>query len=147
MKRASLDVDRSAPHIRLMPNTTLTPMLTVRNGAEAVEFYKKAFGATEVSRAKTPTGQIVAEMSIEGQPFFVVDENPPAFNLSPKALGGTTVRMSLVVDEPDQATERALGAGATVVFPIADQPYGMRQGRVQDPYGHHWLIGKPLAKQ
>jgi PhnB protein len=122
-------------------------MLTVRNGAEAVEFYKKAFGATEVSRVKSPTGQIVAEMSIEGEAFFVVDENPPAFNLSPKALGGTTVRMSLIVDEPDQATQRALDAGATVVFPIADQPYGLRQGRVQDPYGHHWLIGKPLTKR
>jgi PhnB protein len=136
-----------APHIRDVPKTTLTPMLTVRNGAEAVEFYKKAFGATEVSRAKTPTGQIVAEMSIEGQAFFVVDENPPAFNLSPKTLGGTTVRISLIVDEPDQATQRALDAGATVVFPIADQPYGLRQGRVQDPYGHHWLIGKPLANR
>jgi PhnB protein len=136
-----------APHIRHVPKTTLTPMLTVRNGAEAVEFYKKAFGATEVSRVKSPTGQIVAEMSIEGEAFFVVDENPPAFNLSPKALGGTTVRMSLIVDEPDQATQRALDAGATVVFPIADQPYGLRQGRVQDPYGHHWLIGKPLTKR
>jgi len=122
-------------------------MLTVRNGAEAVEFYKKAFGATEVSRAKTPTGQIVAEMAIEGEAFFVVDENPPAFNLSPKALGGTTVRISLIVDEPDRATQRALDAGATVVFPIADQPYGLRQGRVQDPYGHHWLIGKPLTNR
>jgi len=122
-------------------------MLTVRNAAEAVEFYKNAFGATEVSRSKTPTGQIVAEMAIEEHAFFVVDENPQAFNLSPKALGGTSVRMSLIVDEPDEVTGRALAAGAAVVFPIADQPYGLRQGRVQDPYGHHWLIGRPLAKR
>jgi PhnB protein len=126
--------------------TTLTPMLTVRNAAQAIEFYKKAFGATEVSRQKTPTGQIVAEMSIDGHAFFVVDENPPAFNLSPQAIGGTTVRLSLIVDDPDGVTKEALGAGASEVFPIADQPYGMRQGRVQDPYGHHWLIGKPLAR-
>jgi len=130
-----------------VPATTLTPMLTVRNAAEAVEFYKKAFGATEVSQARTPTGQIVAEMSIEEQAFFVVDENPQAFNLSPKALGGTTVRISLIVDEPDDVTRRALAAGAAIVFPIADQPYGLHQGRVEDPYGHHWLIGKPLTKR
>lgn len=122
-------------------------MLTVRNATQAVVFYKNAFGATEVSRAETPTGQIVAEMSIEAQAFFVVDENPQAFNLSPKALGGTTVRISLIVDDPDEVTQRALAAGATVVFPIADQPYGLRQGRVEDPYGHHWLIGKPLTKR
>lgn len=127
--------------------TTLTPLLTVRNAAQAIEFYRRAFGAVEVSRQKTPTGQIVAEMSIDGQSsFFVVDENPQAFNLSPEAVNGTTVRLSLVVDDPDALTKRALGAGASEVFPIADQPYGMRQGRVQDPYGHHWLIGKPLAR-
>jgi PhnB protein len=130
-----------------MTKTSLTPMLTVRDAPAAIEFYKKAFGADEVSRQKTPTGQTVAEMSIAGEPFFVVDENPQAFNLSPEALHGTTVRMSLIVDDPDSATERALAAGATVVFPIGDQPYGMRQGRVQDPYGHHWLIGKPLANR
>lgn len=126
--------------------TTLTPMLTVRNAAEAIEFYAKAFGAKEVDRLTTPTGQIVAAMEIDAQSFYVVDENPKAFNMSPQALGGTTVRISLVVDDPDAAMARALRAGASEVFPISDQPYGMRQGRVQDPYGHHWLIGKPLAR-
>jgi PhnB protein len=122
-------------------------MLTVRNAAEAVEFYKRAFGATEVSRLVSPTGQIVAEMAIDAQAFFVVDENTDAFNNSPASLGGTTVRISLIVDDPDAATRRALAAGATVVFPVGDQSYGLRQGRVADPYGHHWLIGKPLAKR
>lgn len=126
--------------------TTLTPLLTVKNAAQAIEFYAKAFGAKELSRLTTPTGQIVAEMSIDEQVFGVVDENPKAYNVSPQALGGTTVRISLVVDDPDAATARALAAGASEVFPLADQPYGMRQGRVQDPYGHHWLIGKPLAR-
>jgi PhnB protein len=77
--------------------------------------------------------------------FYVVDENPDAFNLSPEALGGTSVRISLIVDDPDGATVQAIGAGATEVFPVDDQPYGFRQGRVADPFGHHWLIGKPLT--
>jgi PhnB protein len=129
-----------------MKITSLTPMLTVRNAAKAVEFYANAFGATEVSRLTTPSGQIVAEMSIEGLSFFVVDENPKGFNLSPEAIGGTTVRLSLIADDPDALGKRAIDAGATEVFPIEDQSYGMRQGRVQDPYGHHWLIGKRLGR-
>jgi len=83
-------------------------------------------------------------MEIDGAEFLVVDENPQAFNVSPQTLGGTTVRISLVVDDPDHLAARAIAAGAREVFPVSDQPYGMRQGRVQDPYGHHWLIGKPL---
>lgn len=123
---------------------SITPMLTVRNAGAAIDFYEQAFGATEVSRLTTPTGQIVASMSIDGEPFGVVDENPDAFNLSPETLGGTSVRISLIVDDPDAIAAQAIGAGATEVFPVADQQYGLRQGRVQDPYGHHWLIGKPL---
>jgi PhnB protein len=129
-----------------MKITSLTPMLTVRNAAQAMEFYSKAFGATEVSRHTTPSGQIVAEMEIDGLSFFVVDENPKGFNLSPKTLAGTTVRISLIADDPDALAKRAIAAGATEIFPVEDQPYGMRQGRVEDPYGHHWLIGKPLSQ-
>jgi PhnB protein len=124
--------------------TSITPFLTVRNAAQAIEFYGKAFGAKEVSRLTTPSGQIVAEVAIDGQVVGVVDENPKAYNVSPEALGGTSVRISLIVEDPDAVTARALRAGATEVFPLADQSYGMRQGRVQDPYGHHWLIGKVL---
>jgi PhnB protein len=119
-------------------------MLTVKNAAAAVDFYAQAFGAMERERLTTPTGQIVAEMSIGGDPFFVVDENPNAFNLSPETLGGTSVRISLIVDDPDESAARAIRAGATEVFAVEDQAYGLRQGRVADPYGHHWLIGKPL---
>lgn len=124
--------------------TSVTPMLTVKGAAAAIDFYERAFGARELSRLTTPTGQIVAELELDGQRFHVVDENPQAFNVSPATLGGTTVRMNLVVDDPDAAAARAVAAGAIVVFEIADQPYGMRQGRVQDPSGHHWLIGKHL---
>jgi PhnB protein len=124
--------------------TRILPFLTVRNAAAAIDFYKQAFGADELSRLTTPTGQIVAELSIDGAPFNVVDENPEGSNLSPEHLGGTSVRIDLVVDYPDKVAQRAVAAGARTLFPIADQSYGWRQGRLVDPYGHHWLIGKPL---
>lgn len=124
--------------------TSITPALTVRDGAEAVDFYVRAFGAVEVLRTTNAPGQIVAELEIEGARFLVVDEAPSAFNLSPETLHGTSVRLSLQVADPDAVAERAIAAGATIVFPIADQPYGLRQGRVADPFGHHWLIGRPL---
>lgn len=120
-------------------------MLTVKDAASAIRFYERAFHATEHDRVETPTGQIVAEMSIDGQQFFAVDENPEAFNLSPESLGGTSVRISLIVDDADATAAQAIAAGATEIFPVADQPYGLRQGRVADPYGHHWLIGTPLT--
>jgi PhnB protein len=120
-------------------------MLTVAGAASAIEFYTQAFGAQERRRFASPGGQIVAEMSIGEDRFFVVDENPDAFNVSPETLGGTTVRISLIVDDPDESTTQAIAAGATEIFPVADQPYGLRQGRVADPYGHHWLIGTPLT--
>lgn len=120
------------------------PMLTVRDAINAIDFYERAFGATEVARHKAPTGHVVGQLEIDGLRFGVVEENPEAFNLSPQALGGTTVRLSLVVDDPDGVAKQAISAGAREVFPVDDQPYGMRQGRVQDPFGHHWLIGKYL---
>jgi PhnB protein len=67
-----------------------------------------------------------------------------AFNLSPTSLAGTTVRINLIVDDPDASAAQAVGAGASEIFPVADQPYRCRQGRVADPDGQHWLIGKPL---
>jgi PhnB protein len=123
--------------------TSIQPVLTVRDAVAAVEFYKRAFGATEVSRTTNPNG-IVAELAIDGAMFMVVDEVPEAFNVSPATLGGTSVRIHLLVGDPDAFAKRAIEEGATEVFPIADQPYGLRQGRFADPFGHHWLIGRPL---
>ena len=128
-----------------MAASSLTPMLTVKDAGAAIAFYRNAFGAVEESRVTAPTGQVVAELAIDGLPFFVVDENPAAFNLSPSSLDGTTVRMNLIVDDPDAVAARAVGAGASEIFAVADQPYGLRQGRISDPDGHHWLIGKPLV--
>ena len=127
-----------------MTASSLTPMLTVKNAVAAIEFYRDAFDAVEQARFAAPTGHVVAELAIDGLRFFVVDENPEAFNLSPTSLDGTTVRVNLIVDDPDAVAGQAVRAGAREIFPVADQPYGLRQGRVADPEGHHWLLGRPL---
>ena len=77
--------------------------------------------------------------------FGVADEVPAVGNVGPDTLGGTSVRISLYVPDPDAMARQAVEAGAELIFPVEDQPYGMRQGRVRDPFGHHWMIGRPLA--
>jgi PhnB protein len=124
--------------------TSLAPMLSVRNGARAVEFYQSAFGAAVIFRMDAPDGAVVAQLSIDGAQFWVADESPAHFNFSPETLGGGTVRMVLVVDNPDSVFDRAVQAGAKAVSPVTDHEYGWRVGRVADPFGHHWEIGKPL---
>jgi PhnB protein len=119
-------------------------MLSVRTGKKAVEFYKAAFGAGEVFRIEDDDGAVVARLSVGGAEFWVADESPEHRNFSPESLGGGTVRMVMIVDDPDAAFERALAAGAALVTPVSEQ-YGWRLGRVVDPFGHHWEIGKPLA--
>ena len=84
-------------------------------------------------------------MAIGDAHFRVADEAAEARNLSPQAVNGTSVRLNLLVRDPDGLTERALSNGATEIAPIANRSYGLRQGRIADPYGHHWLIGTPLA--
>jgi len=124
--------------------TTIAPLLSVRNGAKAVEFYKAAFGAVEMLRVDDPGGAVVAQLSVDGADFWLADESPEHANFSPESLGGGTVRMVIVVDDPDAVFAQAVAAGATVVWPVDDQPYHWRVGRVVDPFGHHWEIGKPL---
>ena len=119
-------------------------MLSVRNGSKAVEFYKTAFGATELFLIEN-NGAVVAQLAVEGSDFWVADESPEHLNFSPESLGGSTVRIVMVVGDPDSVFERAVHAGAGAVSPVQDQPYGWRVGRVVDPFGHHWEIGKPLA--
>ena len=128
-----------------MFRTMITPVLTVRHAARAVAFYQEAFSAQEIYRNTYPDGRIVAEMAVDGARFRVADEAPEASNLSPQALDGTTVRLNLLVADPDGFFARAIANGAIEVAPIADQSYGLRQGRLADPFGHHWLIGRPLA--
>ena len=122
-------------------------MLSVRHGAKAVEFYKAAFGATELFRVEDPSGAVVAQLSVGQSDFWLADESPEHKNFSPETLGGATARIVLVVDDPDAVFAQAVAAGATVVWSVADQPYGWRVGRIVDPFGHHWEIGKPLKNQ
>ena len=118
-------------------------MLSVRNGKKALEFYKAAFGATELYRVEAPDGAVVVQLSVDGAEFWLADESPEHQNFAPETLGGGTVRMVMVVNNPDEAFRQAVKAGATVVWPVSDQ-HGWRLGRVLDPFGHHWEIGKPL---
>lgn len=126
--------------------TSISPMLSVRNGVSAIEFYKAAFGAAELFRLQDPGGDVVARLAVGEAEFWLADESPDHFNFSPESLGGGTVRMVMIVEDPDAAFARAVAAGARVVWPVDDQPYGWRIGRVVDPFGHHWEIGKPLAE-
>jgi len=125
--------------------TTISAMLSVRNGARAVEFYKAAFGAEQLFRVDGEDGGVVAKMSVAGAEFWLADESPEHHNYSPETLGGGTARMVMVVNDPDAVVARAVAAGATTVWPVQDE-YGWRLGRVVDPFGHHWEIGigKPL---
>jgi PhnB protein len=123
--------------------TAISPLLSVRNGKKAVEFYKAAFGASELYRVEDPAGEVVAQLSVDGAEFWVADESPENQNFAPETLGGGTVRMVMVVSDPDEAFRRAVEAGSTVVWPVSNQ-HGWRLGRVVDPFGHHWEIGKPL---
>jgi len=122
---------------------SIAPMLSVRQGARAVEFYKSAFGASEVFRVEDPSGSVVSRLSVEGAEFWVADESPAHFNFSPESLNGGSVRMILTVPDPDSMFARALGAGAREVVAMENN-YGWRLGRLVDPYGHHWEIGRPL---
>jgi PhnB protein len=128
-------------------NFKIAPMLSVRDGARAIEFYKAAFSAEVLFRVEGEDGSVVAEMSAGGSVFWVADESPEHLNFSPESLGGSSARMVVIVDEPDAAFEQAVEAGALVVSPVEDQPYGWRVGRIVDPFGHHWEIGKPLSNE
>jgi PhnB protein len=121
---------------------TIAPWLSVRNSAKALEFYKSAFGATEAFRLDSPDG-VVARLSVEGAEFWLSDESPEHGNFSPETLKGGTVRMILTVADPDAVFAQAVRAGASEVFPVGDE-HGWRLGRVVDPFGHHWEIGREL---
>ena len=121
--------------------TLVTATLSVRNGARAISFYKEAFGAVELHRVDGPDGTIVAQLSVSGAEFWVADESPDHSNFSPESLGGCSVRMLLIAEDPDAVCNRAVAAGATEVVPCGEA-HGWRLGRVFDPFGHHWEIGR-----
>ena len=121
--------------------TAITATLSVRNGRRAIDFYKAAFGATELFRVEDDGGAVVAQLSVAGAEFWLADESPANQNFSPESLGGCSVRMLLIVENPDAMFRQAVAAGATQVAPIYEG-HGWRLGRIVDPFGHHWEIGK-----
>ncbi len=122
--------------------TSIAPWLSVRNSAIAVEFYKSAFEAIETYRLEDPDGNAVVKLSVDGAEFWI--SGGSAGDSSDEALGGDTVRMILTVTDPDALFAQALKAGATEVFPVGEE-YGWRLGRLIDPFGLHWEIGRPLS--
>lgn len=124
--------------------STISPWLSVRNSAQAVEFYKSAFGAVEIFHLEDPYGAVVSRLSVDGAEFWLGEESPKHGNFSPASLGGGTVRMILTVSDPDEVFARALKAGASGIVPVGEMQ-GWRVGRVVDPYGHHWEIGRELV--
>jgi len=119
----------------------VTPYLIIRGAARALEFYKKALGATEVMRFPMPDGKIAhAEMKIGDGIFMLADESPEQGYKSPDALGGTPVSMMFYVADVDTLFARATAAGAAVKQPLRDQFYGDRNATIADPFGHTWTI-------
>jgi PhnB protein len=121
---------------------TATPYLIAKDAAAAMEFYKKAFGATELERVTDPSGKVMhGEIKIGDSPIMITDENPAYPDwLSPLSRGGTPVHIYLYVEDVDAVFNRAIAAGAKELLPVKDQFYGDRSGGVTDPFGHIWYI-------
>jgi uncharacterized glyoxalase superfamily protein PhnB len=126
---------------------SLSPHLVCAGAADAIEFYKTAFGATEMARLPTPDGKLAhACLSINGSSVMLVDEFPEHGVRSPKTIGGTAVTIHLIVPDVDAAFDRAIKAGATAMLPVQDMFWGDRYGTLVDPFGHSWSIATPLGQ-
>jgi PhnB protein len=120
---------------------TVTPYLIVKDAAGAIDFYKKALGATEIMRFAGPNGKVGhAEVKIGDSRVMLADEFPEMGAVSPQSIGGTPVGLCLYVKDVDALSKQAIAAGAKVVRPVQDQFYGDRSGTFEDPYGHKWTI-------
>jgi len=130
-----------------MSNTavSIVPWLSVPNGEKAAGFYKHAFDAIEVYRLEMPDGGLVVRLSVEGAEFWLSSESAEQGSVKPEPLGGGSVRMILTVGDPDALFAQALAAGASEIFPVGEG-HGWRLGRLVDPFGLHWEIGRPLAE-
>jgi PhnB protein len=130
-----------------MPQPNVQAQLSVRNGRAAVDFYKVAFGAVEVYRfgGTDDLREVVAQLAVGNSLFWVEDESAPHGNFSPETVGGATVRMLLIVDDPKSVLERAVAAGASEINPVGEE-HGWQLGRIDDPFGHRWEIGKPVSQ-
>ena len=126
--------------------TRIWPQLSVRRGREAVAWYVDAFGAVVDYRVggDARMAEVVAQLSVGDATFWVSDESQDNGNFSPESLGGGTIRMAFVVDDPRAVMARAVATGAREVYPAVEE-HGWLLGRIEDPFGHQWEIGKPLV--
>jgi PhnB protein len=125
---------------------TITPYMTVRDAARAIEFYKQAFGAKEKGVMKGPGGKVMhAELVIGDSIIMLADEFPEFGSLSPQSIGGSGTGLHIYIEDVDSAFDRAVKAGATVEMPVADMFWGDRYGKLRDPFGHKWSIGTHKA--
>jgi PhnB protein len=126
---------------------SVSAQLSVRRGREAVRFYEAAFGAREIYRVggTDEHEEVVAQLAVGDTSFWIADESPEHGNFSPETLGGSTTRLLLVVQDPRAVVERAVELGATLIRPVESE-HGWLLGRIEDPFGHHWEIGKPLSE-
>ena len=126
---------------------SVTPHLICAGAAKAIEFYKEAFGAVEQARLPGPDGRLMhAAIRIGDSTVMLVDEMPEWGALGPKALKGSPVTIHLYVDDADAFVARAVKAGAKVTMPVADQFWGDRYGKIEDPFGHHWSVAHPVRE-
>jgi len=137
-------MSNSTPTTRPAGLHSVSPHLVCAGAADAIEFYKKAFGAVEMIRVPGRDGRLMHGcVSINGSSVMLVDEMPQCGVLSPKSLKATPVTIHLVVPDVDKAVDRAVKAGATVVMPVADMFWGDRYGQIEDPFGHRWSLATP----
>ena len=123
---------------------SLAPYLTVSDAAQAIDFYKQVFGASERDRLEDKSGKIAhAEMLIGTDLLMLADEHPNFGALGPNSVGGTPVKFQVLVDDVDQVFAQAIEAGGTELRPVKDQFHGNRSGLMQDPWGHQWFIQTP----
>jgi PhnB protein len=122
----------------------LQVQLSVRRGREAIEFYRAAYDAVGVHRfgGTDEHEDVVCQLSVDGAPVWLEDESPPDGNPSPETLGGSTTRLLLVVEDPRRVVARAVALGAREVSPVGGE-HGWLLGRIDDPFGHRWEIGRP----
>ena len=121
---------------------SITPYLNVKDGARAIDFYKKAFGAKELMRMMTPDGKALAhaELEIGDSKLMLADEIPQMKNPSPATLGGSSGGIFLYVEDVDKTFNQAVAEGAKILYPVEDQFWGDRHGSIEDPFGHRWSI-------
>jgi PhnB protein len=123
--------------------TSIQPWLSVNNGLKAIAFYKSAFGAIETYRLDAPDGSLVARLSIQGAAYWLSSGPQKPEEPTAESLGGGTIRMILVTENPEELFHRALAAGAKEIFPVGEE-HGWKLGRLEDPFGLHWEIGHEI---